>query len=241
MFSSEIANEEAVAASGLVHRVHLPQDFRPGLPLAVMVHGRAGNCSVMWPFAKVFKSLSPLVIVAPEAFIADELGGFSWAHVSAKTREESARSRATKEEIILACDKLEHFLMVAAKLYQTQSDNIIGIGFSQGGAVLSSLALLRPGLLGGVGMLASFVPKVVFEEDLIDSQIQSAEVALPPFFWAHGTKDDVIEIEKARSSRDRLIGAGANVEWHEEEVGHKIGTAGLRALEAWVEKRGASF
>jgi predicted esterase len=51
-----------------------------------------------------------------------------------------------------------------------------------------------------------------------------------PFFVAHGTKDEMVTIERARASIELLEQAGANVTYCEDEVGHKVSVTCLRSL-----------
>jgi predicted esterase len=50
------------------------------------------------------------------------------------------------------------------------------------------------------------------------------------FFVAHGTKDQTVPIERARAALTLLEQAGAQVTFCEDDVGHKVSVACLRAL-----------
>jgi phospholipase/carboxylesterase len=98
------------------------------------------------------------------------------------------------------------------------------MGFSQGAAVSSALAFLYPPRIGKVGILAGFVPSGL--EDLVSQQPLEGK----PFFVAHGTKDDRVTVDRARASIEILEGAGAQVTYCEDDVGHKVSINCLRAL-----------
>jgi phospholipase/carboxylesterase len=51
-----------------------------------------------------------------------------------------------------------------------------------------------------------------------------------PFFVAHGTRDETVNVERARASIAILEQAGAIVTYCEDEVGHKVSANCLRAL-----------
>jgi predicted esterase len=51
-----------------------------------------------------------------------------------------------------------------------------------------------------------------------------------PFFVAHGTKDEMVPIDRARVSIETLERAGANVTYCEDAVGHKVSVNCLRSL-----------
>jgi phospholipase/carboxylesterase len=51
-----------------------------------------------------------------------------------------------------------------------------------------------------------------------------------PFFVTHGTKDEMVPIERARASIEILERAGAQVTYCEDNVGHKVSATCLRSL-----------
>jgi phospholipase/carboxylesterase len=114
--------------------------------------------------------------------------------------------------------------------YPVDPARVTLMGFSQGGAMSAALALSAPELVRGVAVLAGFVPQ------------QAAGWATPgklsgkPVFVAHGVSDETVAIDKARAARETLTTAGAEVEYHEYEVGHKLNTAGMNALKTWLAK-----
>ncbi len=53
---------------------------------------------------------------------------------------------------------------------------------------------------------------------------------------AHGTRDEVISIERARRGAKLLENLGLPVTQVEDDVGHKIGVQGTRALRNWLHE-----
>ena len=114
---------------------------------------------------------------------------------------------------------------------------MIAFGFSQGSAVISTLSLMRPGMFRGVAILSGFVPRRVFAEDsFVNECYKENSSLLPKYFIAHGTKDEVVPILRANVAKRELEALGAQVELHTDDVGHKVSSAGIRALQAWVER-----
>jgi predicted esterase len=54
-------------------------------------------------------------------------------------------------------------------------------------------------------------------------------------FVAHGTKDEMVTVERARASMQLLEQAGAEITYCEDEVGHKLSKDCLRALEHYLQ------
>ncbi|MCB0325314.1 MAG: hypothetical protein KDD69_17145, partial [Bdellovibrionales bacterium] len=230
MLKSREATAEEEQRCGLVHRVYLPE--RAGLervPLAVLVHGRAGDCRVPWVFSKALETLRPIV-VAPQAPIADPIGGFSWWLMDHPPETESpAVVQTTAAQLDLPMRRLSSFIENAAELYGADPERVVALGFSQGAAMLSTLSLRYPERFQAVGILAGFIPRAAMEQ-----QVRRPE-ALPQYFIAHGTSDPVVPFQRAEESRNYLEQLGAKVFFHQENVGHKVGTAGIRALRSWLE------
>jgi phospholipase/carboxylesterase len=103
------------------------------------------------------------------------------------------------------------------------------IGFSQGAAISSVLAFLYPQRIRKIGILSGFVPEGV------DEYIASRPLAGKTVFVAHGTQDDTVPVDRARTSMEILENAGAEITYCEDEVGHKVSLNCMRALRAYLQ------
>lgn len=195
-------------------------DPSPQAPLAILVHGRAGDMGVMSIFRNQFpKGWSFLL---PQAPLADSLGGWSWWQFD-----------APRDQIVELADRqVEHFEQWLGRILRERCltpRRIVGIGFSQGAALLSRVSITRSGLLQGVGLLAGFVVRSSDDQELIGS-------ALPRVFMAHGRRDETIPVEVAERGAAYLADLGFTVELHLDDTGHKIGSTGMRELRRWVKE-----
>jgi predicted esterase/glutaredoxin len=232
MLNSQEASSGNIEKTGLYHRIFLPDDYSVDLvrPLVVLVHGRAGDAKVMWTFSKIFQDPKP-VIVAPQGFLADSLGGFSWwLPEDGSGHGASVRNPVTMDQLKPALDKLNFFLDQIRQIYIPKTDKIIGIGFSQGGGLISGASLLRPDIFTGVGLLASFVPQAVID---LKKKETITDTKLPKYFISHGTEDNIVDIQKAIDGKEALESFGAEVSYHQDAVGHKISSSGVRMLSEW--------
>ena len=208
-------------ALNLVHRVRVPHAAgAEPLPAVVLVHGWLGNEKVM----SVFERLLPpgVITISPRAPVPmrpDSYGWFVGLDNDAGVADGLAQLRAFVEALPAA--------------YPVDPARVTLVGFSQGGAMSAALALAVPTLVRAVGVLAGFVP------------VQAQGWATPgklegkPVFIAHGTDDDTVAIDKARAAQTTLSAAGALVEYHEYPVGHKLNTAGMNDLKAWLAENAA--
>lgn len=186
-------------------------------PLFFFVHGRAGTREVMWTFKRALPEGGS--IIAPEAPRPDPLGGFSWWDVL-------AFDDITEEMIDEGVAKLSAFIDESILKFELKPRSIVALGFSQGSGALSLVLQRRPKLLNGLGILAGFVIK--------DWQPHPVE-KLPPVFIAHGTEDKAVLLSRAEDGRKFLEERGAAVTFALDEVGHKVGSNGMRELKSWVQ------
>lgn len=192
-------------------------------PLVVFVHGRGGNLEVMRPFQRVVPAgCSILFIQAP---IPDtDIGGFSWwlAGEGAKPRYESGRELVS--EIVTILEQAE-----------ADPERIIGIGFSQGGAILSLAIQDEPGFFSGIAILASFAL------ESRQARVDEASARATKVLMINGDADQIVPLPRAQSGLERLTSRSFSAELLVEPgVGHKIGSRGLKALELFVREQVAS-
>jgi phospholipase/carboxylesterase len=202
----------AFDALGLVHRVRVPAGPGPH-PTLVMVHGLQGNEDVMWIFAR---NAGPnWLIISPRAPFSVE-GGYSW-HPS--------DDYGSQEAYQPGLDALTRFVDALPTQYPADRSRLVMLGFSQGAAMSYAFAVSNP--VRGIAALCGFMPRWVAEGDLT------------PFFdlpvlILHGTRDDRVPISRARESRDLLVEAGTVLAYHEDDVGHKVGSEGMHVLRRWL-------
>ncbi len=186
--------------------------------LMLMVHGLTGDENSMWVFGRNMPSRYWLVL--PRAPYSLESGGYSWRppFVSSEFgRPTLEQMRTSAEGLIRLVDEYIASAGIEANTFDL-------IGFSQGAAMCNVLAFLYPHRIRKTGILAGFVPHGL--EDMVSKRPLEGK----PFFVAHGTRDEMVAIDRARESIAILEAAGANVTYCEDNVGHKVSATCLRAL-----------
>jgi len=206
------ASPETERALGLCHLFRRGESASE--PLCLFVHGRAGNVQVMSTFRRCLPDSWNILSV--QAVVPDD-GGFSWWSVDEPSRERRVA------DIHAAVDLVSTFIGRALEYYALSPRCVIAGGFSQGAALLSSLAQLRPQLFAGVALLAGFV---IHE--------MPAAGRLPRFFVGHGTQDTVVPVAKADEGVGFLRELGADVVYVQDRVGHKVGVSAMQALKLWT-------
>jgi len=191
----------------------------------LLLHGWTGDENSMWAFTH---NLPPCYsIIAPRAPYSappDKGGGYSWRELKPGTW-----GSPTLEELSLAADALVSLVDDWSDSVSIESLTFDMVGFSQGGALANTVAALHPARVGKVAVLSGFVPV-------------GAEALLHPgllddirFFWAHGTKDELIPLERGRVSTELLLNAGAEVQMCQTEVGHRVSKECWRSLATFLK------
>jgi phospholipase/carboxylesterase len=97
------------------------------------------------------------------------------------------------------------------------AERIVLAGFSQGGAIALQTGLRHPKRLAGILALSTYLPLA----QKVEKEASAANSGIP-IFMAHGRFDDVIPLERAQASRQRLEALGYAVEWHEYPMPHSV-------------------
>lgn len=210
-------NTEVLALNGWVYRQRLPDGFAYGPgphPVILMLHGWTGDENAMWIFAE--RLPKEALIIAPRGLYPAARGGYSW--VVDQRRWPQVEDFQTAAQALLEFVTVDHF--PAADL-----SRLYILGFSMGAALGFSMALLYPEQIRGAAALSGFLP------ERFESLAGAGLLNNKPVFLAHGTLDELVPVERARQAVEQLDQAGAQVNYCEDEVGHKLSVACFRSLE----------
>jgi phospholipase/carboxylesterase len=111
------------------------------------------------------------------------------------------------------------------------ADRIVLAGFSQGCAMALLTGLRHKERLAGIAALSGYLPLAA-----TTAAERSDANALTPIFMGHGLQDNVVEIGRARASREALAALGYTVEWHEYPMGHSVSVEEIADLDGWLLK-----
>jgi phospholipase/carboxylesterase len=200
--------------SGLVYRYREGDDEH--CPPVLMLHGLGGDENSMWILEKGL--LSGGMIVAPRAKFKLNENGYSWV-------KGPLNRWPTKEDFSPAVTALKGLVRELVSEAGLKRDELFLMGFSQGAALAFSAAAdpyLRP---KAIITAAGFLPQGDF-----------MNLSGLPIFWGHGSKDEWIPIEQARSDAILLRDFGADIRFCETNVGHKLSMECIDGLRNWMEE-----
>ncbi len=194
-------------------------------PVIGMLHGWTGDEDSMWVFAGRLPKNA--LLIAPRGLFPSQLGGYAgYAWHTQPSQQGRLWPRVEDFDPAVAA-LLELFSPV--NFPQGDFSQLRLVGFSQGAALTFALGLQHPGRVQALAGLAGFLPE------------GSAELAVgqplldKPVFLAHGRRDELVPVEKARLAATILERAGATVNYCEHDVGHKLNAACFRSLQIFFE------
>ena len=110
------------------------------------------------------------------------------------------------------------------------ANQIILAGFSQAGAIAYNAALTSAHQLGGVLALSTYLTMSAEQLATVNEQRKSL-----PLFIAHGQQDEVINIEYAEQSVEKLKAAGFNPEWFTYSMAHSVSLEEVTDMSNWLK------
>ena len=182
----------------------------------VLLHGRGADEYDLHPLLDALDPERRLHGVTPRGPLALPPGGAHWYRLGGIPTPEPETFWSS-------------FAALAELLDGLPQPIVLG-GFSQGTAMTWALSLGRGPAKRPLTIIAlsGFIPNVEGLE-LDVSDLDGYPVAI-----AHGTLDPVIPVDWGRAARDLLIGAGADVAYHESQLPHTIDPEVIPALRGLV-------
>ncbi len=211
----------------LLHAAHVPAGDGP-FPTVLALHGWGANAHDLLGLAPSIHGGRALVL-CPQGPIAVPYGGgehgWGWFSLTPGAPPDVAAFRH-------AAGLLSRFVDDALERYPIDRERLVPIGFSQGGMMAYELALRDPARFAGVGALSAWFPAPL-AEDLPKRPEQEGF----PTLVVHGTRDAMIDVERARESRELLRPFGVALTYREFDMGHEIRPEALRVILRWLDEK----
>lgn len=166
-----------------------------------------------------------LQVICPEAEYAFQVGAPSYTWF----RPDDPGMRS-EEEFERVAGLVHEWLDTAIEQYAVDRGRVVLLGFSQGGTLAYRLGLAEPARFRGIAALSTWLP------DEAIARADRAGAAQLPVLVQHGLNDPMIEIDRARQSRDRLVETGIEPEYLEYAMEHQINADSLMDLSRWLER-----
>ena len=206
-----------ILESGWILKVHPPAV--PGSNrVLLMLHGWTGDETVMSVFGQ--KASPDYWLLSPRGPVKTPTAGFGWLSVASDRRAEFA-------DYLALIDELDRQVIHWLDFLKISTSTVDVMGFSQGGAVALTYLLRHPDRMNRTACLAGFLPPGR------DVTVKPGSLTGKQVLIAHGSLDETIPIQMASQSAQFLQKAGAEVTLCQDAVGHKLGPACYKRLEAF--------
>jgi phospholipase/carboxylesterase len=214
----------------LIHTIYQPPGEGP-FPTILTLHGRGANAFDLLGLAPYLCG-GKFLIICPQAPLETPIGpeavGYAWYSMS-------LGGPPDVQGMLSSQQLLRNFLDECFERYAIDLTKLVVLGFSQGGVMAYSLALANPARFAALAVLSSWLPPEL--EALLNV---SDKVQALPTLVHHGTQDPTIEVQRARSSVERLRELKVPLTFREYEMGHEIRPRSLSDLSAWLKETLAS-
>ncbi len=211
----------------LLYTAHVPAGEGP-FPAIIALHGWGASAHDLLGLAPILHE-GQAIVLCPQGTVAVPFGGGQYGYGWFPLR---TAGPPDVEAFRHGAEALRHFVDMALGRYPIDPQRIVVAGFSQGGMMAYDLGLREPSRFAGVAALSSWLPPPL-AEDL--PKLPEHEDF--PVLILHGTRDDRIEVERARESREALRPYGVTITYRELEMGHEIRQDALRVLLQWLDER----
>jgi phospholipase/carboxylesterase len=211
----------------LLYTAHVPAGDGP-FPTILALHGWGANAHDLLGLApSLFDGQA--IMLCPQGQVALPVGGGQYGYGWFPLRAGLSPDVAAFQH---AADALATFTEGALARYPIDPERLVVAGFSQGGMMAYELALRDPARFAGLAALSSWFPPPLAE--LLPKQPEHEGF---PVLVLHGTRDDRIEVERARESREALRPYGVALTYREFDMGHEIRPDALRVLLSWLKDK----
>lgn len=212
----------------LIHTLFEPEGEGP-YPTVLALHGWGANAMDLLGLAPHLCA-GRFLVLCPQGPIEVPIGmgavGYGWFPLNLDGPTDI-------QAILSAREELDAFLALALSRYPIDRKRLVVLGFSQGGVMAYGLALG-----GEAGRFAAVVAiSTWLSKELTERFPRTSPGSYPPTLVQHGARDELVEVDRARSSVEILREMRVPVTYREYDIGHAIGPRGLADLSAWLEQK----
>lgn len=201
-------------------KIRLPQKVE-GAPVFLLLHGWTGDENSMWVFAN---KLNPdAMIISPRGLYPSnhsKYAGYSWV-------EDKTGKWANKKDFEHPVNLLSSLISELATQFPANFEELNIAGFSQGSALAGEFFFVNPEKVSRLAILSGFLAE---GSDPSDLDLHGKKI-----FVGHGTRDEIVPLERAQQAVKLFETGGAQVTSCFTDVGHRLGADCFRGFNRFFE------
>jgi phospholipase/carboxylesterase len=211
----------------LKYIVKKPAVINENTSLLILLHGYGSNEEDLFSFASELPS--DLLIVSARAIQELGFGSYAWFTIHFNNTQDKF---SDIPEAIKARDTIYKFIQEIQEKYAIKPQKTFLLGFSQGAFLSYSVALNYPEIVQKIIVLSGYV-----NEELLPAKLKEIDYSSLDFFISHGTVDQVIPLEWAKSGQILLQELNIKNSFQEYPVGHGVAPKNFFDFKKWIEDR----
>jgi phospholipase/carboxylesterase len=205
-------------------KISTPPEITSITPIVILLHGYGSNESDMFGL----KSIMPenAIFVCARGSINNGDNSYKWYEIDrtkTPSKENKLEADASIAKVILLIAQLK-------KQYKTNGKVVLG-GFSQGAILSNAILAKSPKSVQGIISLSGRLMNGIVPEETSSAIYRNIKV-----LQLHGTKDQVITIEKGAQVAQWLTKIGVQHQYKKLNMAHEINEEALQIIEFWLAK-----
>ncbi len=213
----------------LLHTIYEPAGEGPH-PTILTLHGWGANAMDLLGLAPHLAG-GRFLVICPQGPVQTPIGpgmvGYGWYPIVP-----GGGQPPDIDAILAARQQLRDFLQAAEARYSIDRNKLLVLGFSQGGVMAYTMALSEPERFAGLIALSTWLPS-----ELLERVEDRAALQQLPTLIQHGSRDELVEAERARRSVEMLREQRVPLTYREYEMGHEINSQSLTDLVQWLQEK----
>lgn len=211
----------------LIHTIFEPQGDGPH-PTVLTLHGWGANAMDLLGLAPYLAG-GRFLVLCPQGAVQTPVGpgavGYGWYPIVP-----GSGAPPDLDAILSARQQLLEFLEAAETRYAIDRTKLLVLGFSQGGVMAYTLALSEPQRFTALIALSTWLPA-----ELLESMPDASASQHLPTLIQHGSRDDLVTVERARQSVETLRELRVPLTYREYDIGHEMSAQSLTDLSNWLQ------
>lgn len=213
----------------LLHTIYEPAGEGPH-PTILTLHGWGANAMDLLGLAPHLVG-GRFLVICPQGPVQTPIGsgmvGYGWYPIVP-----GGGRQPDMDAILAARQQLRHFLQAAELRYPIDRNKLLVLGFSQGGVMAYTMALSEPGRFAALIALSTWLPAELLEQ--VDDRAALQQL---PTLIQHGSRDELVEADRARRSVESLREQRVPLTYREYEMGHEINAQSVTDLNQWLQDK----